>query len=118
MPGAPTITSPSPSPSRSPTPKAAPKSEPGQPEMFLVEPQPNDVINAPSGSAPSEQPPSTAGGSVASFAESNTYTKLSSETTSASGSLLFSTGPVVMPRPKPEVPPRQPMYVGFVPSEA
>src|SRR6187549_1651718 len=103
--GAPTITSPSPSPSRSPTPKAAPKPELGQPEIFLVDPQPNEVISVPSGSAPREQPPSTAGGSVASLAESNTYTRLSSETTSESGSLFFSTGPVVMPRPKPEVPP-------------
>src|SRR5260221_12419030 len=106
--GAPTITSPSPSPSRSPTAKAAPNSEPSQPDRLLFEPQPKESSSAPAGSDANEQSGEVVSGKSNSARPSITCTLTLSDTTrSASPSRL--TLPPASARPKPGVPPKQPM---------
>src|ERR1700733_7013337 len=100
MPGAPTITSPSPSPSRSPTARAAPNSEPAQPDKLWFVPQPNESSSAPGGSDAKPQSGESVSGNANNAAPSITDTSTLSETTrSALSSRL--TLPLASARPKP-----------------
>src|SRR3954471_16299569 len=107
--GAPTTTSPSPSPSRSPTATAAPKEDPSQLEVLVLEPQPNEPSNAPSGKDEKLHSADSVTGNVASAWPSITCTLLASEITRSFTSSVF-TLPAASARPSPDRPPKQPMY--------